>query len=109
MYFPYLLFNRKRYAGLYWTKESNWDKIDTKGIESVRRDNCALIRNLITTVLQMILVERDIPKSIQFVKDTISDLLQNKIDISMLVITKAISKKTTEEGQEGDKNSYKGK
>ena len=57
----------------------------------------------------MILVERDIPKSIQFVKDTISDLLQNKIDISMLVITKAISKKTTEEGQEGDKNSYKGK
>jgi DNA polymerase delta subunit 1 len=56
VYYPYLLFNRKRYAGLYWTKESTWDKIDTKGIESVRRDNCALIRNMITTILDMILV-----------------------------------------------------
>ncbi len=33
VYFPYLLINKKRYAGLYWTKPEKWDKMDTKGIE----------------------------------------------------------------------------
>ena len=40
VYFPYLLMNKKRYAGLYWTRPDKWDKLDAKGIETVRRDNC---------------------------------------------------------------------
>lgn len=36
VYFPYLLINKKRYAGLYWTRPDKYDKMDTKGIE-VRR------------------------------------------------------------------------
>lgn len=32
-YFPYLLINRKRYAGLLWTNPEKPDKIDAKGIE----------------------------------------------------------------------------
>lgn len=47
VYFPYLLMSKKRYAGVYWTKPEKFDKIDTKGIENVRRDNCAIIRILI--------------------------------------------------------------
>ena len=39
VYFPYLLINKKRYAGLYWTQTEKYDKMDTKGIE-VR---CALL------------------------------------------------------------------
>ena len=35
-YFPFLLINKKRYAGLLWTNASKYDKMDTKGIE-VRR------------------------------------------------------------------------
>lgn len=27
--------NKKRYAGLYWTRPDKWDKLDTKGIETV--------------------------------------------------------------------------
>ncbi len=33
VYFPYLLINKKRYAGLYWTNPKKYDKMDTKGIE----------------------------------------------------------------------------
>jgi DNA polymerase delta subunit 1 len=33
VYFPYLLINKKRYAGLYWTKPEKHDKLDAKGIE----------------------------------------------------------------------------
>ncbi|EPQ63016.1 Bgt-5492 [Blumeria graminis f. sp. tritici] len=92
VYFPYLLINKKRYAGLYWTNPDKHDKMDTKGIETVRRDNCRLVQNVIETVLRMILVDQDIQGAQDYVKDTISDLLQNKIDISKLVITKALAK-----------------
>ena len=33
VYYPYLLINKKRYAGLYWTNPDKYDKMDTKGIE----------------------------------------------------------------------------
>jgi DNA polymerase delta subunit 1 len=92
VYFPYLLINKKRYAGLYWTKPEKYDKMDTKGIETVRRDNCRLVQNVIETVLRKILIDRDLDAAQDYVKDTISALLNNKIDLSMLVITKALTK-----------------
>ncbi|ETN42155.1 uncharacterized protein HMPREF1541_04096 [Cyphellophora europaea CBS 101466] len=92
VYFPYLLINKKRYAGLYWTKPEKYDKMDTKGIETVRRDNCRLVQNVIGTVLNKILIDRDLEAAQDYVKETISALLQNKIDLSMLVITKALTK-----------------
>lgn len=30
VYYPYLLMNKKRYAGLLWTKPEKWDKMDSK-------------------------------------------------------------------------------
>ncbi|KAJ6164878.1 DNA polymerase delta catalytic subunit [Penicillium chermesinum] len=93
VYFPYLLINKKRYAGLYWTNTKKYDKMDTKGIETVRRDNCLLVQNVIETVLNKILIDRDIDGAQDYVKSTISDLLQNKVDMSKLVITKAYAQK----------------
>ena len=42
--------NKKRYAGLMWTNEDKYDYMDTKGLETVRRDNCGLVREVIQTV-----------------------------------------------------------
>lgn len=92
VYFPYLLINKKRYAGLYWTKPEKYDKMDTKGIETVRRDNCLLVQTVIEKVLRMILIDQDVPGAQDYVKETIADLLQNKVDMSKLVITKALTK-----------------
>ena len=93
VYYPYLLINRKRYAGLLWTKPDKWDKIDTKGIESVRRDNCFLIRKMITQILNYLLIEKNKERAVEYVKEQISLLFQNKIDISELVITKSLNMK----------------
>jgi DNA polymerase delta subunit 1 len=47
---------KKRYAGLYFSSNAaKPDKIDKKGIESVRRDNCVLIRRILESVLKLIL------------------------------------------------------
>jgi DNA polymerase delta subunit 1 len=47
IYHPYLLMNKKRYAGMYWTNPDKPDKMDAKGIETVRRDNCALVQDIV--------------------------------------------------------------
>eukprot|EP00536_Pseudo-nitzschia_multiseries_P004490 jgi/Psemu1/188144/e_gw1.74.117.1 len=92
VYFPYLLMNKKRYAGLMYTRPDKYDKMDQKGLETVRRDNCALVRDVIQTSLDKILIEQDVQGAIDYVKTQISDLLQNKMDISRLVITKSLNK-----------------
>lgn len=62
--------------------------IFSPGIETVRRDNCLLVKNLVNECLYKILVDRDVPGAVQYVKNTISDLLLNRMDLSLLVITK---------------------
>ncbi|KAL9083568.1 MAG: hypothetical protein Q9159_005696 [Coniocarpon cinnabarinum] len=100
VYFPYLLINKKRYAGLYWSKPEKYDKMDTKGIETVRRDNCRLVQTVIETVLKKILMDRDVDGAQDYVKKTIAELLQNKVDMSKLVITKALTKSTEDDAKD---------
>nr|XP_021189577.2 DNA polymerase delta catalytic subunit [Helicoverpa armigera] len=92
VYYPYLLINKKRYAGLYFTKPEKYDKMDCKGIETVRRDNCPLVSNMMSTCLQKLLIDRDPDGAVNYAKQIISDLLCNRIDISQLVITKELTK-----------------
>jgi len=91
VYFPYLLISKKRYAGLYYTKPETYDKMDCKGIETVRRDNAPLVARLINNCLQKLLIDRDPDGAIAYTKNIISDLLCNRIDIAELVITKELT------------------
>ncbi len=86
--------NKKRYAGLLWTRPDKHDKIDAKGIETVRRDNCGLVKETVQTSLNMLLIDKDAEKALDYCKGIISDLLQNRIDLSLLVISKGLGKKT---------------
>jgi DNA polymerase delta subunit 1 len=70
--------------------------MDCKGIETVRRDNCPLVANLINTCLEMILIDRNPNGAADYVKQTISDLLCNRIDISQLVITKELTRQDSD-------------
>jgi len=94
IYYPYLLMNKKRYAGMYWTNPDKYDKMDCKGIETVRRDNCGLVRTVIGTCLRKILIDHSVDDAVAYTKETIAALLQNKVDISLLIITKSLSGKS---------------
>lgn len=92
VYFPYLLMAKKRYAGMYWTNADHYDKLDAKGIETVRRDNCGLVRMVIQTCLEKMLMDMDVDGAILYAQKQISKLLTNQLDLSLLVITKSLSK-----------------
>lgn len=92
VYCPYLLMNKKRYAGLVHTNPTKPDGIDTKGIETVRRDNCELVKNVVQTCLDRILINKDIDGAVRYVKETVRDLYTERIDLSQLVISKTFTK-----------------
>jgi DNA polymerase delta subunit 1 len=104
VYFPYLLMNKKRYAGLLWTNPDKYDKMDCKGIETVRRDNCGLVKEVVQATLDELLIHRNTEGAINRCKGVVSDLLQNRIDLSLLVITKGLNKRV-----EDTKNGYANK
>ena len=52
------------------------------------RRSCCQVRNVVTTCLEKILVERAPGEACDYVKGVISDLLMNKLDLSLLVISK---------------------
>lgn len=93
VYFPYLLLAKKHYAGLLWQSNSKkHDKLDAKGIESVRRDKCGLVRMMVKHGLELVLEKRDNAALIRFLSKQVSQLLSNKIDIALLCQSKTISK-----------------
>ena len=66
------------------------------------------MREVIQTSLNKIIIERNVPSAINFVKSQIADLLQNKMDISRLVITKSLNKGAEYAlGLGGKKEDYK--
>ncbi|XP_069738764.1 LOW QUALITY PROTEIN: DNA polymerase delta catalytic subunit [Phaenicophaeus curvirostris] len=93
VYWPYLLISKKRYAGLSFASSAGApDKLDCKGLEAVRRDNCPLAANLVSACLRRVLLHRDPMGAVAHAQEVISDLLCNRIDISQLVITKELTR-----------------
>jgi DNA polymerase I len=90
----FLPLTKKRYMA--WSFEPTADgwteKIDMKGIETVRRDWCGLVSESTRNVIEIIL-KRDDPKAaLKYFKGVIDDLLKKKIPMEKLVITKSMSK-----------------
>ena len=94
IYKTFLIEAKKRYAGWAFEKENgNWvDRIDMKGIETVRRDWCSLVSHVTHDALNIILREKDTNKASKYVRNIINDLATGKIPLEKLSITKGVTK-----------------
>jgi DNA polymerase delta subunit 1 len=88
VYFPYLLSSKKHYIGLYFTKAEKPDKIDSKGIELVRRDAVPLVRETLKMAFHILFIELNKQKMIRYIKQVSTELFNNNIDIALLVMSK---------------------
>lgn len=87
---PFILFSKKRYACVIWTNEHKHDYIDYKGIQVVRRDNCPYVKDKSMQIFEKILLDRDIPKSIEMGREYSKNLLDGKVPMKDLVISKSL-------------------
>lgn len=90
VYFPYLLYSKKRYAGLMYTKPEKPDYIDAKGIQLVRRDNPPFVKDISQRVLDRIMYDMDVYGAMDLVRDVARTLLDNKIDVKDLIVSKSM-------------------
>ena len=98
-YWPYLLFSKKRYAGLMYTKPDKPDYIDAKGIQLVRRDNPGFVKTVSKTILNMIMYERKIHESMQYATECGRRLLSHQIPIDELTVSKTMRQGYKNENQ----------
>lgn len=94
IYRSFLILTKKRYAGWkFERKGEGWeDNIDMRGIETVRRDWCPLVGELMSDVLSTLLKERDVHKAAQRVKDVLAELAAGKISPEKLTIVKGVTR-----------------
>lgn len=90
----FLILTKKRYAGWSFEKvDGEWsDKIEMKGIETVRRDWPDIVTETMNVVLNTILKEGDIKKAIKFVQGEVDMLVTGSVDLKKLTVTKSITK-----------------
>ncbi len=90
----FLIASKKRYAGWAFERErGKWvDRLEMKGIETVRRDWCELVSDSMFEVLNVILKERNIPKASKYVRTIIDKLAKGDIELEKLTIIKGVTK-----------------
>ena len=94
VFIRFLPLTKKRYAGLAVVpKGDGWEeKIETKGIETVRRDWCPLVEKTLKSVLEILFKKNDIKQAVSCFKEVAEKLLKGEIAISDLIITKTVTK-----------------
>ncbi|MCD6590671.1 MAG: DNA polymerase elongation subunit [Candidatus Aenigmarchaeota archaeon] len=94
IFMRFLPLTKKRYAAwsFEWDGEKWVEKIETKGIETVRRDWCDLTSETIEQILNIILRRDDIKAAVEYFKKVANEVAKNKIPIEKLVITKTMTK-----------------
>lgn len=94
VFWRFLPLTKKRYAAWKFERAGEeWkDSIETKGIETVRRDWCGLVSDTMNQIIEIILKKDDVRGAVKYFNNVVKDLLEGRTDISKLVITKTMTK-----------------
>jgi hypothetical protein len=94
VYCPYFLYSKKRYAAKMYEKKGDeviFKKIDVKGLQVVRRDSCAYVRETLKSLLEMVLESDDPLPAIKFARKAAKDLKEGKVPHEKLLMSKQLA------------------
>ena len=89
-FWPFCIFSKKRYFGNKYEHSIEKYKQTSMGIVLKRRDNAPIVKTIYGGVIDIILNKRNIEDSKKFFYNSIKDLLDGKVELSQLVISKTI-------------------
>lgn len=90
--YPFFLYAKKRYAYLEWTNTNQPNHIDYKGIQVVRRDFCQYVKDVVMTILKLMMEDRDVELAKKYAIQSVNDLLRGDIPLEKLVLSKSLNK-----------------
>ena len=87
---PFLLLSKKRYVGMLYETNINKCKRKSMGIVLKRRDNAPVVKDIYGGIIDIIMKEQDIEKAVKFTKKFLQDIVDEKIPLDKLIITKSL-------------------
>ena len=90
VFWPFIIFSKKRYVGNKYEFSTTKFKQTSMGIVLKRRDNAPIVKKIYGGIIDYILNKRDIEGSQKYYKQSIIDLLNGKVNILDLIISKSL-------------------
>ena len=95
VYWPYFLYSKKRYAAKLWTQgkdgKMNMDYIDVKGLQLVRRDNTAHVREVCKELLDVVLESNDTEPPKALALQRALELIEGDVPNEKLTLSQGLS------------------
>jgi DNA polymerase elongation subunit (family B) len=89
-FMPFCLLSKKRYVGMLYETDSIKCKRKEMGIVLKRRDNAPIVKDVYGGIIDILMKEKDIQKSITFLKTCLRDIVEEKYPMEKLIITKSL-------------------
>ena len=87
---PFVLLSKKRYVGMLYETDPNKGKLKYMGLSLKRRDSCDYLKDTYGGILNILMKEHNISKSIDFLNSSLQNLIDGKVSMDKLMITKAL-------------------
>jgi DNA polymerase elongation subunit (family B) len=87
---PFILLSKKRYVGMLYETDPNKGKMKFMGLSLKRRDTCDYLKDVYGEILNILMKEQNISKAIAFLDASLEQLIQGKVSMDKLAITKSL-------------------
>jgi DNA polymerase elongation subunit (family B) len=89
-FMPFCLLSKKRYVSIKYDFDPKKGKRNEMGIVLKRRDNAPIVKDVYGGVIDILMKEKNIQKAIDYVTTCLQDLVDGKVPIEKLIITKSL-------------------
>jgi DNA polymerase elongation subunit (family B) len=89
-FWPFILISKKRYAGDKYEFDAHKYKQISMGLVTKRRDNAKIVKYVYGGILDIIMGDKDLEKSIEFLQRCVRDVMKERFEFDKFVITKKL-------------------
>jgi len=89
-FMPFCLLSKKRYVSIKYEFDPTKGKRNEMGIVLKRRDNAPIVKDIYGGVIDILMKEKNIQKAIEYVYKCLQELVDGKVPIEKLIITKSL-------------------
>ena len=89
---PFILLSKKRYVGMLYEFSAELSKAKLKfmGLSIKRKDSCDYLKDIYGQILNILMKEKNLEKAVEFLKDSLEQLIVGNVPMEKLIITKAL-------------------
>lgn len=90
VFYPFIIFSKKRYVGNKYEEDPESYSQTSMGIATKRRDNAPVVKTIYGGAIRILLTEKDIEAATRFVQEKTMDLVSGKMSMNQLTISKSL-------------------